>query len=321
MTNPVSGQVARWGNHPDMVPMMRELARVPASATIEQERATWTTFCRSTNRPRPAGLAVADRTVPTAVWDIPVRIYRPASAAEGGPAILYIHGGGFMVGDLDTNDTLAWGLAEETGAVVVSTHYRLAPESPFPAAHDDYCAVLWHLAGNAAAYGIDGARIAVCGDSAGGNLAATVALAARDRNGPRLVAQALLCSGFRTDGTLPSFSTYGEAPLQSAASTQKYRKAYMPDPATHTNPYACPLMAADYGNLPPALVHVAAIDAARDEGQLYAERLAAAGVEVVYRVAERMIHSFMRARFDGPAAAAEFRVVTDFLARHLFAGD
>ena len=315
----VHDQVARWGIHPDMVPMMEQLAGVPASATIEEERATWTAFCRSTNRPRPAGMSVEDRTVPTAVWDIPVRLYRPAGVAPGGPAILYIHGGGFMVGDLDTNDTLAWGLAAETGTVVVSTHYRLAPENPFPAAHDDCYAVLCHIAQNAGELGIDAARLAICGDSAGGNLAATVALAARDRGGPKLVAQALLYPGFRTDGTLPSFSTYGEAPLQSAAATRKYRKVYMPDPATHTNPYACPLMATDYGNLPPALVHVAAIDAARDEGKLYAERMAGAGVEVVYRVAEGMIHSFMRARFDGPAAAAEFRAVTDFLRRHLFA--
>jgi acetyl esterase len=299
--------------------MMEELARVPASATIDEERATWSAFCRATNRARPADMTVTDRSVPTADWDIPVRVYRPGVAADGGPAILYIHGGGFMVGDLDTNDTLAWGLAEETGAVVVSTHYRLAPENPFPAAHDDCYAVLCQLCENAATFGIDATRLAICGDSAGGNLAATVALAARDRGGPRLVAQALLYPGFRTDGTLPSFTTYGEAPLQSAAATRKYRENYMPDPATHTNPYACPLMASDYANLPAALVHVAAIDAARDEGKLYAERMAAAGVDVVYRVAERMIHSFMRARFDGPAAAAEFRAVTGFLGARLFA--
>ena len=92
----------------------------------------------------------------------------------------------------------------------------------------------------------------------------------------------------------------------------------MPDPATHTNPYACPLMADDYSNLPPALVHVAGVDAARDEGELYAQRMADAGVDATYRVAEGMIHSFMRARFDGPAAAAEFKVVTAFLKEHLF---
>jgi len=319
MADTVAGQVERWGIHPDMVPMMEELARVPASATIEEERATWTAFCRATNRPRPDGMTVSDGTVPTDVWDIPVRLYRPAAAPETAPVILYIHGGGFMVGDLDTNDTLAWGLAEETGACVLSTHYRLAPENPFPAAHDDCYAVLCHLHARAADFGVDPERIAICGDSAGGNLAATVAMAARDRGGPILCAQAILYPGFRTDGTLPSFTTYGEAPLQSAAATQKYRKNYMPDPATHSHPYACPLMADDFGNLAPALIHVAAIDAARDEGKLYAERMAEAGCDVTYRVAEGMIHSFMRARFDGEAAAAEFRSVTDFLKGYLFA--
>ena len=318
MSDAVAREVERWGIHPDMIPMMEELEGVPASTGIEEERATWTAFCQATNRPRPAGMVVRDSTIPTDVWDIPVRLYRPAAALDVSPVTLYIHGGGFMVGDLDTNDTVAWGLAEETGAVVLSTHYRLAPENPFPAAHDDCYAVLCHLHDHAADFGIDSTRIAVCGDSAGGNLAATVALAARDRGGPVLCGQAVLYPGFRTDGTLPSFTTYGEAPLQSATATQKYRKNYMPDPASHTNPYACPLMTEHYGDLPPALIHVAAIDAARDEGKLYAERMAEAGCDVTYRLAEGMIHSFMRARFDGPAAEAEFRAVTDFLSCRLF---
>ena len=318
MSPAIAEVVARYGIHPDMVPMLEEFERVPQADTIEEARATWSAFCRAANRPRPEGMTVSDSVVATAAFDIPVRTYRPTAASDASPCIFYIHGGGFMTGDLDTNGTVAWGLAQETGAVVVSTDYRLAPESPFPAAHDDCYAALCHVHDEPLVYGIDPSRIAICGDSAGGNLAAAVALAARDRKGPKLCAQAILYPGFRTEGTLPSFTTYAHAPIQNAESTTRYRLNYMPDPASHTNPYACPLMATDYGNLPTALLHVAAIDAARDEGKLYAERMNAAGSAATYRVAEGMIHSFMRARFDGPAAAAEFKVITDFLAKYLF---
>ena len=297
--------------HPELLAMLAEFDAVPVGGTIEEKRENWRRFCFETRRPRPAGMAVEDGSFPGPACAVPIRTYRPAGAPDPAPTILYIHGGGFMTGDLDTNDTIAWGLAEQTGCVVVSTHYRLAPENPYPAAFDDCYAALCHVAENAAG------PIGVCGDSAGGNLTAAVNLAARDRGGPRVAAQAIVYPGLRGDGTLPSFTTYADAPIQSTAATRTYRAAYMPDPATHDDPYACPLKADFYGDLPAALVHVAEIDAARDEGRVYAERMAAAGVDVTYRVAPRMIHSFMRARFNGPAAQAEFDVICGFLARHL----
>lgn len=297
--------------HPELLAMLAGFDAVPQGETIEEKREAWRRFCFETRRPRPDGMTVEDRTFPGPAGAVPIRVYRPAGAPDPAPTILYIHGGGFMTGDLDTNDTIAWGLAEQTGCVVVSTHYRLAPENPYPAAFDDCYAALCHVVEHAAG------PIGVCGDSAGGNLTAAVNLAARDRGGPRVAAQAIIYPGLRGDGTLPSFTTYADAPIQSTAATLIYRAAYMPDPATHDDPYACPLKADFYGDLPPALVHVAEIDAARDEGRVYAERMAAAGVDVTYRVAERMIHSFMRARFNGPAAQAEFDVICDFLARHL----
>ncbi len=266
--------------HPELLAMLAQFDAVPGGGTIEEKRENWRRFCFETRRPRPDGMAAEDRTFPGPAGAVPIRVYRPAGAPDPAPMILYIHGGGFMTGDLDTNDTIAWGLAEGTGCVVVSTDYRLAPENPYPAAFDDCYAALCHVAGNARALGIDAARIGVCGDSAGGNLTAAVNLAARDKGGPAVAAQASLYPGLRTEGTLASFTTYAEAPIQSTAATRKYRLNYMPDPATHSDPYACPLMAEHYGGLPPALVHVAEIDAARDEGKLYAERMAAAGVEV-----------------------------------------
>ena len=303
--------------HPEMLAMLAEFDAVPESDTIEEKRENWRRFCFETRRPRPEGMAVEDGSFAGPGGDVAIRVYRPAGIGECAPCVLYIHGGGFMTGDLDTNDTIAWSLADGTGCVVVSTHYRLAPENPYPAAFDDCYAALCHMADNADTLGTDAARIAVCGDSAGGNLTAAVCLAARDRQGPDVAAQAIIYPGFRSDGTLPSFTTYAEAPIQSTAATRVYRRTYMPDPATHRDPYACPLMAAHYGDLPPALVHVAEVDAARDEGKLYAERMAEAGGDVTYRVAPRMTHSFMRARFNGPASQAEFDVICDFLAHYL----
>ena len=179
------------------------------------------------------------------------------------------------------------------------------------------CAIFTSARGS---FGIDPDRIAICGDSAGGNLAATVALAARDRHGPPLCAQALLYPGLRTDGTLPSFTAYGEAPLQSAAATAKYRRNYMPDPATHTDPYACPLMASDYGGLPPAPGPCRRHRRrARPRAWSTPNAWPRPASMSPIAVAEGMIHGFLRARFDGPAAEAEFDAVTAFLAKRLFA--
>ena len=298
--------------------MLAEFEAVPGGRTIEAKRANWGRFCAETARPRPGSMVVEDRDFAGPGGSLPLRIYRPRGVLGApSPAILYIRGGGFMTGDLDTNDTIAWGLAAETDCVVVATDYRLAPENPYPAAFDDCYAALCQVSEQAGRLGIDPGRIAVCGDSAGGNLTAAITLAARDRGGPKVAAQAIIYPGLRSEGALPSFTTYADAPIQSAAATRTYRAVYMPDPASHEDPYACPLKAADFGGLPPALVHVAEIDAARDEGKLYAERMVAAGVEVTYRVARRMIHSFMRARFNGPAAKAEFAFISDFLACHL----
>jgi len=259
---------------------------------------------------------VENRTVPGPDGPIPLRIYTPTGRGPH-PLLVFFHGGGWVIGSIQTHDGVCRDLALQAECCVVSVEYRLAPEAPYPAAPDDCYAVTRWIGEKGAELGVDPTRIAVGGDSAGGNLTAAVTLAARDRGGPRVAAQAIVYPGLRGDGTLPSFTTYADAPIQSTASTRIYRAAYMPDPATHDDPYACPLKADFYGDLPPALVRGAEMDAARDEGRVYAERRAAAGVDVTYRVAPRMIHSFMRARFNGPAARAEFDVICGFLARHL----
>jgi acetyl esterase len=171
--------------HPDMAPILDARRFVTAAKNVAEKRRNWTTYSQALAAPMPAGIKSHDRVLPTPGYAVPVRIYRPADAVGALPCVIYIHGGGFMMGDLDSSDTNAWGLCEGTGAIVVSVDYRLTPEHPFPAAFDDCYGVLSWLAERGGEIGIDPRRIAVAGDSAGGNLSAAVCLAARDRGGPR----------------------------------------------------------------------------------------------------------------------------------------
>lgn len=302
--------------HPDMQTLIEELSGMPSSPTLAEERAAWTAFCISVARPRPAHIAVEDGLVQGRDAKIPIRLYRPRPE-PGLPCTLYLHGGGWVLGNLDTNDSIAWGLAEGTGAAVVSVDYRLAPENPYPAAFRDCQDVLVWMAEAGEDRGIDARRLAVCGDSAGGNLAAAVSLAARDAGWPRLSAQALVYPVLGTDVDNESYRRNAEAPMLTRAEMIHYLDAYLGDARADPEPFAMPLAADDLGGLPPALVHTAEYDPLRDEGKLYAERLAAAGNDVVYRCAARMIHGFLRARLAGPAARAEFDALCSFLRLHL----
>jgi acetyl esterase len=302
--------------HPDLHQFMKAEEAVPDVPTIAEKRAVWRDFCLSINRPVPASLVVENRQVAVNGTTLPIRVYRP-NTAEILPVVGYIHGGGWVVGDLDTNDTVAWGLAEGTGAVVASIHYRLAPEHPYPAAFDDCYALVQWLSQNAGTFGGDGSRLALCGDSAGGNLSAAVCLAARDRGDPTIAAQALIFPVMGLDVNTPSYLENAEGFGLTREGMIFYLDAYLPDKSL-ADGYAMPLLADDLSNLPPALVHTAEFDPLRDEGKLYADRLAAAGNDVTYHLGKKMTHSFIRARFDGPAVAAEFQAIVDFLKRYLF---
>ena len=302
--------------HPDMQALIEELSGMPSCPTLAEEREAWTAFCLSVARPRPAHIAVEDGLVQGRDAKIPIRLYR-ARPEPGLPCTLYLHGGGWVLGNLDTNDSIAWGLAEGTGAAVVAVDYRLAPENPYPAAFRDCQDVLGWMPGAGEARGIDPRRLAVCGDSAGGNLAAAVSLAARDAGGPDLAAQALVYPVLGTDVDNESYRRNADAPMLTRVEMVHYLDTYLGEGRADPEPYAMPLAADDVGGLPPALVHTAEYDPLRDEGRLYADRLAAAGNEVVYRCAASMIHGFLRARFAGPAARAEFDALCGFLRRHL----
>lgn len=300
--------------HPEMQVLIDSKADLPPATTLEEMRAGWNLYSARMRRPHPADMKVADSTVAGRGGAVPIRVYRPAAAAAEAPCVLYFHGGGFMKGDLDSSDTTAWGLAQETGAVVVSVDYRLAPENPYPAAFDDCFSVLADVAANPGRYGIDPARIAVSGDSAGGNLAAAVSLAARDRDGPALAAQVLVYPCLTDETTQESYRVHAVTPGLTAASMKSYWDWYLAgSPRPVGDPYALPLKARSLAGLPRAYIHVAEIDPLYDDGRLYAERLKAAGVPAEFRCARGMLHGFMRARLLGPASAAEFASICDFL--------
>ena len=234
---------------------------------------------------------VDDRTIPGPAGDLPVRVYRPADGT-GNPGIVYFHGGGWTICSLQTHDQSCRRLAAETGAVVVSVDYRLAPEHKFPAAAEDAYAATRHDAAQADELGSDPTRLAVAGDSAGGNLAAVVAQMARDQGGPELVFQLLVYPV--VDGTRehPSFAENGEGYFLTADQMRWYWEQYTDRPSDRTEPYASPIVADDLSGLPPAMVVTAEFDPLRDEGEAYADALEAAGVPVTAHRAPGMFHGF-----------------------------
>ena len=231
-----------------------------------------------------------DRSVPGPAGDIPVRIYRPA-AGKPLPVVVYFHGGGFVIGDIASHDTTCQRLAAGVPALVVSVDYRLAPEHRFPAAVDDCDAATGWVSAHASEFGGDSARLAVAGDSAGGNLAAVVARRARDADGPPIAFQLLVYPCTDMTCSLPSHTENGTGYLLDSDTMSWFLDNYLAD-SDRRNPDASPLFAGDLSGLPPALVVTAEFDPLRDEGEAYAERLRLAGVRVTTSRYDGMIHGF-----------------------------
>lgn len=261
-------------------------------------------------RPRAAGPEVArveDRHIPGDGVEVPVRIYTPAGSGPF-PILAWFHGGGWVVGDLDSADATARHLAVGSRSVVVSVDYRLAPDTKFPGAADDcYAATQWAVQ-NAADLRGDARRIAVGGDSAGGNLAAAVALMARDRQGPALSFQLLVYPVTQRNFTTGSYQRCAEGYMLTKASMEWYWRQYLKTDVDAVNPYAAPMVATNLSGLPPALVITAEFDPLCDEGEAYGQRLQAAGVATTCTRYDGMIHGFfgMAAALDkGKQAIAE----------------
>ena len=265
-----------------------------AEGGVDLARANYAVMSRAGGESPPLA-SVVDREIPGPAGTIPVRIYTPeADEAEGGslPVVVYYHGGGWTIGSVEGHDPVTRRLAHEAGAIVVSVDYRLAPENPFPAAVDDAFAALTWVAANAATFGGDPARIAVAGDSAGGNLSAVVTLMAREAGGPSLAHQVLIYPSVDARGGYPSHEENAEGPFLTKESMEWFFEQYAP--ADRTDWRVSPIAAPDLANLPPALVITAQFDPLRDEGAAYAAALRDAGNEVVLHNYETMPHVFVQ---------------------------
>ncbi|MBK7275044.1 MAG: alpha/beta hydrolase [Betaproteobacteria bacterium] len=229
-----------------------------------------------------------------------LRLVRPAATSTAAattaglqPALVYFHGGGWTIGDLDTHDVLCRQLCAAAGVAVVSVDYRLGPEHRFPAAVDDCVAATRWLQREGASLGLDPTRLAVGGDSAGGNLAAVVALVLRDAGDPAPAFQLLIYPATDMRAVAPSHTVNGQGYLLTADSVAWYRGHYIAEAAQWSDWRASPLLAADLSRLPPALVLTAGFDPLRDEGRQYADALSAAGNRVQYICFERQLHGFI----------------------------
>ncbi len=236
---------------------------------------------------------VEETTIAGPAGEIPIRIYWPT--ADGPlPVLVFYHGGGWVTGNLDTSDSLCGRISNRARAVVVSVDYRLAPEHRYPAAVDDSYAALEWVSRNAERLDVDASHVAVGGCSAGGNLAAAVALMARDRTGPGLACQVLIYPATNLlDLTTPSHQNFADGYGMTRDHIEFFRDSYLPEVPDRRNPYASPLLAESLEDLPPAIVITAGFDVLRDEGIAYAERLEAAGVPTIHANFPSMIHGFI----------------------------
>jgi acetyl esterase len=243
---------------------------------------------------------VSDRTIPSAHGDIPIRTYVPAADSAPFPILVYFHGGGWVVGNLETSDVTCRQLANGGGCVVVSVNYRHAPEHTFPAAPEDaYAATQW-ISQHASAWKSDPNRLAVGGASAGGNIAAVVTLMARERGGPQIKFQLLTVPVTDFNLDTPSYRANAEGYGLTREAMRWYWNHYVRLEADGASPSASPLRAADLHGLPPGFVMTAEFDPLHDEGVAYANRLRAAGVPVTHKCYAGMIHGFL-----GPEAPAD----------------
>ncbi|BBZ69450.1 alpha/beta hydrolase [Mycobacterium paraseoulense] len=274
-----AARIASFGD----IPPMRQRGLAAVRAALE-------------SAPPPEPMAemagVTEVAIPGPAGDIPARVYRP-NPDSGGPVLVYLHGGGLVMGSNHSFEPLARELAAASAATVVAVDYRLAPEWPPPAQFDDaYTATEW-VSRNARRLGVDPERLGVVGDSAGGALAAGVALAARDRGGPPICAQVLLYPGLDRDMAAPSVTALADAPMLTRDDIDYMHSLVDGDGGAPSSPYLVPAYASELAGLPPAIVATAECDPIRDWGERYAARLRDAGVQTTATRYPGMCHGFL----------------------------
>jgi acetyl esterase len=299
---------------PELAPFIARLDEAwpepPLSLSVEAWRQRIERLSAAARPPYPDDLEVETRFV-DAPRPVRIRIYRPR-ATRALPALIYMHGGGWVVGSIDSHDSITAALAADTPCIVISVDYARAPEHPFPAAMDDCRAVVEWTFDNAESIGADSGAIFVGGDSAGGNLAAAMTLAFRD-SARRLRGQLLLYPCVDVDFSRPSYRSEANAPYLKAAEMIWFWNQYCPVETQRENPLAVPMRVGSFTGLPPAFIVVAEHDPLRDDGDAYARSLKAAGIPVTFRPGAGLIHGFVRARALCKAAQAEHVAMTQWL--------
>ena len=280
---------------PQLVDLMSKLA-IGQAVSIEAERATELARHRALVgkwiTPRPSTLHVRDQRIggPDVQHPVIVRTYTPSNVEKVRPALVFAHGGGWATGSIDTADEVCANLAADADIVVASVEYRLAPEHPYPAGIDDfYHAVLW-VSGNASQLGIDPARIAVGGESAGGNLAAIACLKSRDLNGPSIAMQILWAPALDLTFSGPSRHEFQKLFPEIAKFGSRLTSRYLGNGADLKDPYVSPLFCPDLSGLPPAILFACEVDSFRDDCERYGERLIAAGGEARWKTFPGLLH-------------------------------
>ena len=285
--------------HPQLAALLERAAKSPLPPYYEVPPAVARRLYRDTRgalTPDPPAVeSVQLLLAPGAAGPVPVRAYRPKGAGrdEVLPALVYYHGGGWVIGDLDTHDVVCRTLANAARCAVFSVEYRKAPESPFPAAVDDCFSALSFISSSFSSLKINPKQLAVGGDSAGGNLATVMALMARDAGGPAISFQVLIYPGCDQRMGHPSITGNGEGYLLTKKSMEYFRGHYLPNEKDWTDWRASPLLAKSLKGLPPAYLFTAGFDPLRDEGREYAERMQKEGVQVEYRNYADMVHGFI----------------------------
>ncbi len=265
--------------------------------SLTGQRRAYERMAQDFTPPLPAGVTCGELKFETSWGELHVRRYEPATSrpAKGWPGMLYLHGGGFMLGSAATHAFVTAELCRRLEAVIYVPDYRLAPEHPFPAAFDDSLACWSAVLQDAEPTGLNPRCIAVAGDSAGANLATVLCLALRPQDGIQPCAQALIYPALAPDREFPSHLEWAHAPLLTLADMQACWQAYLPDAKNRHDPRVAPLNSNDLSGLPPALIAVAEVDPLRDEGIFYAQQLAAQGVDVTLYQGAGLVHGCLRA--------------------------
>lgn len=267
---------------------------------LDQARVGFERSLRLTDSPARRGLDVRDFTLTETPAPLRVRLYRPHVRVSPSPAVVFFHGGGFVLGSLDSHNDLCRVIAERTRAVVLSVDYRLAPEHRFPTAADDALAAFNALRGRSELLDLDPGRFAIAGDSAGGNLAAVTSNSLLGAEGP--IAQWLIYPATDFTRSFASHATFADALVLPKRSIDRFLSDYTPDPASHLDPRASPLFAKNLRGAAPAIVQTAGFDPLRDEGDAYARRLEDAGVQVSHRCEHTLLHGYAHLGGLVPAA-------------------